>query len=43
MQNIRLTKMEETDWRKHWINFTKWAMEEGSWKAENEFLEKESI
>jgi hypothetical protein len=43
MKNIRLAKMEEIDWRKHLINFTEWEMEEGSWKAEIEFLEKEGI
>jgi hypothetical protein len=43
MKNIQLAKMEETDWIKHWINFTKWEMEEGSWKEETEFLEKAGI
>jgi hypothetical protein len=41
MKNIWLAKMEEIDWGKNWINFIDWAMEEGSWKVETKFLEKE--
>jgi len=40
MQNIWLSNMEEDDWRKKWINFIEWEMQEGSWKEETEFLEK---
>jgi hypothetical protein len=36
-------KMEEKYWSKNWINFTEWEMEEGSWKAKIEFLEKIGI
>jgi hypothetical protein len=43
MQNIWLAKMEEEDWRKHWLNFTEWEMEEGSWKVKlNSWKKQES-
>jgi hypothetical protein len=43
MENIHNTRIEETDWSRHWQNVTAWGMEYGTWKEETNFLEKVGI